>query len=185
MLPLPALMHAVGPPLTPQGLRDLQAADGLHGQQLAQQPAGLATVAVWEREHLHLLQVRFRATGRDRLAGLLLRVSSRRACWCTRCPGASSLTRTSNGRRYHRILFERLCTARKCVAAKCAAAAANSGRAARSEGVSGAVTPELSVGSSTIRSAALVCRQAAPLFPAIAEYRNGMVFRCGPSLCLY
>lgn len=53
--------------------------------------------------------------------------------------------RTSNGRRYHRILFERLCTARKCVAAKCAAAAANSGRAARSEGVSGAVTPELSV----------------------------------------
>lgn len=53
-----SLTRAVGPALHPQGLRDLQAADGLHWKQLTQQPAGLATVAVWEREHLHLLPVR-------------------------------------------------------------------------------------------------------------------------------
>ncbi|GIL73116.1 hypothetical protein Vretimale_4724 [Volvox reticuliferus] len=45
--------------------------------------------------------------------------------------------------RYHRILFDRLCTARKCVQAKCNAAAANSGRQHQSDSnLGGAVTPE-------------------------------------------
>jgi hypothetical protein len=46
--------------------------------------------------------------------------------------------------RYHRILFERLCTARKCVAAKCAAAAAATARSAPVPlaEVGGTVTPE-------------------------------------------
>ncbi|KAG2499920.1 hypothetical protein HYH03_002207 [Edaphochlamys debaryana] len=47
--------------------------------------------------------------------------------------------------RYHRILYDRLCTARKCVQSKCASAAANSGRQASVEALGGAVTPELPV----------------------------------------
>ncbi|KAG2448373.1 hypothetical protein HYH02_006955 [Chlamydomonas schloesseri] len=45
--------------------------------------------------------------------------------------------------RYHRILFDRLCTARRCVQAKCNAAATNIVRQAQTEGIlGGAVTPE-------------------------------------------
>ncbi|GFR40981.1 hypothetical protein Agub_g1646 [Astrephomene gubernaculifera] len=45
--------------------------------------------------------------------------------------------------RYHRILFDRLCTARKCVQAKCNAAAANNGRHQQSDTtLGGSVTPD-------------------------------------------